>query len=244
MESHKLMFELSHPERLKILQILRKKPMRLSHLSKELDVTTAEVSRHLDRLGKARLIDRDSNSNYNLTPFALIILSEVSNFDFILKNIDFFMTHDLSTFPGYLLWFNSAAEGEIVQGTLEISTRIKEFSIEAKEYIHVISDQVMRGLIELDCKQNDKGVKLKKIYPKDADIPREYKKRLDDNFEIRTLDEIPVAVKITDKNAGMVNLNLEGKMDFSIGLIGEKESFRRWITAIFDYYWDLARPVL
>ncbi len=114
MESYSLLFELSHPGRLNILHILKEEPMRLSQLSKRLEVTTAEVSRHLDRLGKTRLIKRDSENIYSITSFAAIILSEVAKFDFLTKHIDYFLKHDLSIIPGHLHWFNSMAQGPLV----------------------------------------------------------------------------------------------------------------------------------
>lgn len=244
MESHSLMFELSHPERLKILNMLKKNPMRLSHISKKLEVTTAEVSRHLERLAKARLIERDSESNYNITPFAHIILSEVSNFDYLTKNIDFFLTHMLSSIPEHLQWFNSMAKGGFSEGTLEISSMIKETSVNAKKFISVISDEIMRGLVDLDCKKNDEGVVFKKIYPKDAQIPPEYEKRMGESFEIRTLKEIPLSLKMNEKIAGVALRDLHGKVDLSLGIVGEDESFKEWVGAIFDYYWDKAKPIL
>lgn len=244
MESHSLMFELSHPERLKILHMLKEKPMRLSHISKKLDVTTAEVSRHLERLGNARLIERDGESNYNITPFANIILSEISNFDFLIKNIDFFLTHILSNIPEHLHWFKSMAKGGFIRGTIEISSTIKEASLTATKFIYVISDEVMRGLVDIDCKKNDEGVVFKKIYPKDAQIPSEYEARISDSYDIRTLEEIPLGLKMNEKIAGVALRDLNGKVDYSLGMVGEDESFRKWIGAVFDYYWEKAKPIL
>ncbi|MEE9151320.1 MAG: winged helix-turn-helix domain-containing protein [Thermoplasmata archaeon] len=244
METHNLMFELSHPERLKILRILKKKPMRLSHISKKLDVTTAEVSRHLERLGNARLIEKDSESNYNITPFATIILFEVSNFDFLIKNIDYFLSHILSSIPEHLYWFNSMAKGGFSKGTLETSSMIKEVSVNAKKFIYVISDEIMRGLVDIDCKKNDEGVVFKKIYPKNAQIPPEYEARIGKSFEIRTLEEIPFGLKMTDKIAGVALRDLLGKVDYSLSMVGEDESFRKWVGAIFDHFWGKAKPKL
>jgi len=244
MESHNLMFELSHPERLKILQMLKENPMRLSHISKKLDVTTAEVSRHLDRLSNAKLIERDGESNYNITPFASIVLSEVSNFDFLIKNIDYFLHHMISNLPEHLHWFNSISKGNFIEGTLELSSMIKEASESAKKYVYVISDELMRGLVEIDCKRNDKGVVFRKIYPKDAQIPKEYHNRIGETFEIRTFEEIPLGLKMNENIAGVAFRDLHGKVDYSLGLAGEDENFRRWVGSIFDYYWALAKPIL
>jgi predicted transcriptional regulator len=243
MESHELMFELSHPERLHILNMLQKKPMRLSQISKKLEITTAEVSRHLDRLSKAKLIDRDSESSFHLTHFSGIILAEIAKIDFITENIDFFLNHDLSRIPEHLQWLDSMATGEFTKGTLETSSLIKDISVKAEDYILVISAEVMRGMVDLDCTRHDEGVIFKKIYPEDADMPEEYMARLGESFEIRTLEDVPLGLKMSEKMGGVALRDTGGKVDYSMGLVGEHESFRRWVRAIFDHYWSCAKPL-
>ncbi|UCG69048.1 MAG: helix-turn-helix domain-containing protein [Thermoplasmata archaeon] len=244
MDSTSLMFELSHPERMKILQLLEKEPMRLSDISKILDVTTTEVSRHLERLGRAKLLERNSKNRYHITSFAKIILSESSKFDYLIDNMDFFLDHDLSILPQHLHWFTSMAEGEIIEGALENASLIWDYNSGAKKYIHVISDEAMRGVVDITSKKIDQGVEVKKIYQKDAKIPPEYISRIrKKNHEIRTLDVIPLAFIITEKNTGMSFRSNNGKVDFSAGFTGDSESFRRWVNAIFDYFWDKAKPL-
>jgi predicted transcriptional regulator len=244
MESHGLMFELSHPERLRMLGMLETDPMKLSQISAKLDVTTAEVSRHLERLTKARLIERDSENYYNLTPFATVVMSEYQNFEFITENTEFFLNHDLSLLPAHLHWFHSMAKGTFVTGTLEVSSEIKDLSVNAKRYIYVISEEVMRGLVELDCKRNDEGINYKKIYPKNAELPKEYLDRQGDTFEIKTMESIPLGFKMNEKTAGLVLRDMKGKLDYSKGFLGEDPTFRLWTEAIFDYYWKQAKPML
>jgi predicted transcriptional regulator len=243
MESYGLMFELSHPERLKMLKMLSENHMRLSQISNNLEVTTAEVSRHLDRLTKARLIERDSDNFFRITPFANIVLSEYSNFEFLTKNLDYFINHNMTLLPAHLHWFNFMSKGEFVTGTLEISSMIKETSVNAKKHIRVISEEVMRGLVELDCKRNDEGISYRKIYPKDAEFPDEYTSRLGDNFEIKTLDYIPLALKMSEKMGGLVLRDMSGKVDYSCGIVGEDQEFMQWIEAVFDYFWKKAKPL-
>lgn len=244
MESYGLLFELSHPGRLNILHLLKDKPMRLSQLSKKLEVTTAEVSRHLDRLGKTRLIARDSENTYSITPFAALILSEVSKLDFLTKHIEYFLNHDLSIIPGHLHWYNLMAHGQLSKGTLETTSLIKDASVDARKYVHVISDQVMRGMVDIDCKKNKEGVVFKKIYPKGSELPAEYESRMGESFEIRTLQDIPLGLKINEKLAGVALRDSSEKVDYSEIMLGEDESFRKWVSALFDYYWERSKPIL
>jgi predicted transcriptional regulator len=235
------MFELSHTERLKMLGMLKDKPKRLSELSKSMDVTTAEVSRHMERLVKAKLVEKNGDNYYKLTPFAFMILIEYSNIEYLTQNIDFFLHHHLTTVPPELQWFAAMAEGELVDGALEVTSQIWDHVNGAKKYIYVISDQIMRAMVDKTCKKIDSGVVVKKIYSHDAEIPVEYLKRTKKNHEIRILNDIPLALIVTDKDAGFSFRGENGNIDFSTSLKGDNESFRRWANAIFEYFWKKAR---
>jgi predicted transcriptional regulator len=244
MESTSLMFELSHQERLKMLNMLKDNPMRLSELSKKLDVTTAEVSRHMERLVKARLVDKNGDNYYRLTSFAYMILTEFSNIEYLTQNIDFFLHHNLNSLPPELQWFAAMADGEFVEGALEVTSQIWEHNVRAKKYVYVMSDQIMRAMVDITCEKIDSGVNVRKIYRNDSEIPSEYLKRNRENHEIRTLDDIPLAMILTDKDVGISFRGDNGHIDFSTSIKGENEEFRRWAAAIFEYFWKKAKPIL
>jgi predicted transcriptional regulator len=119
-----------------------------------------------------------------------------------------------------------------------------EYNVGAKKYIYVISDQLMRAMVDITSKKIDEGVVVKKIYPKDISLPPEYTSRTGDNHEIRTLDEIPLSMIITDINAGISFRGENGHIDFSTSIKGESEDFRRWAASIFEYFWKKAKPIL
>ena len=244
MKCTSLMFELSHPERLKMLNILRERPMRLSVISKKMDITTAEVSRHMDRMVKTKLIEKNGDNYYRITQFASIILNEFSNIDFLTKHVDFFLNHNLTLIPPEIQWFSAMAEGEFIEGALEITSLMWEYNLGADKYIYEISDQIMRAMVDITSKKIDEGVIVKKIYPKDAQIPYKYASRINENHEIRTLEEIPLSMTITDKNVGISFRGENGNIDFSSSIKGENEDFRRWAAAIFEYFWKKSKPIL
>jgi predicted transcriptional regulator len=118
------MFELSHPGRLETLRILKEKPHRLTDVSKVLDLTSAEVSRHLGRLSKAELVIKNGDGLYTLSPFGDIILQEVSKFNFLTKHHEYFLTHDFTVLPEELQWLTPLSNTRIVKGTLEIMSLV------------------------------------------------------------------------------------------------------------------------
>ena len=175
MDDHELMFELSHPGRLEALRLLSKKPHRLTDLSNILDITSAEISRHLGRLTKARLIERNGEARYRLTSFGDIVLNELSKFEFLLAHNQYFLAHDIFTIPDDLRQLSPMSKCEFVEGTLEIMSVVEEFSRDANRYVHLISDQPMRTMTDINLQRAKDGVKFHIIYPKDADVPDAYR---------------------------------------------------------------------
>ena len=64
-----LMFELSSVDRLDILKLLRKTPLKLSHISKRLDFTVQETSRNISRLSDAHIIAKNVDGTFSLTSY-------------------------------------------------------------------------------------------------------------------------------------------------------------------------------
>jgi predicted transcriptional regulator len=64
-----LLFELSSSDRLDILSLLKRTPLKLSHISKKLDFTVQETSRNITRLSEAKLIRKDVDGAFHLTPY-------------------------------------------------------------------------------------------------------------------------------------------------------------------------------
>jgi len=78
---------------------IQKQRLKLSKIAKNLDMTITEASRHLQRLSKAKLVEKDVEGLYKLTLFGELALSLLSGFDFISKHRDYFVTHSLSNLP-------------------------------------------------------------------------------------------------------------------------------------------------
>lgn len=239
MDDYELMFELSHPGRLDALRKLSQEPHRLTDLSKVLDFTSAEISRHLSRLSKAHLITKDGDGRYSLTPFGSIILHEVSNLGFLTKHNQYFSTHDLSVIPDELFGLSSISRCEFVEGTLEIMSMVEDLSRNAKSHIRVISDQPMRAMVDINIQKAEEGVDIKLIYPKNLELPKEYVKKKRLPIEIGLLDEVHLSMKLNEKSAGVALPDLDGKIDYKTSMIGKDPHFHKWAELLFNYYWDM-----
>ena len=240
MNDHELMFELSHPSRLKALHILSEKPHRLTDISKVLDLTSAEISRHLGRLTEANLITKDNDGRYTLTSFGGIILFELSKLNFLTDHKQYFINHDLSVIPQELQWLNAMSTSEMIEGTLEIMSMIEDLTKNAKKKVLFISDQPMRAIVNINLQMAKSGVEFKMIYPKGSTVPDEYHPKKKIPIDVRLLDNVPLSMKLNEIRGGLALPDLNGKVDYGFALMGSKPQFMRWIELLFDYYWQKA----
>ena len=94
-----LHFELSNEDRLSILHLLKERPEKLTHISKEIQITNQQCIRHLNRLIEAGMVAKTIEGLYRLTPLGDISLKLNQGFSFIAKNRDYFLTHTLEKLP-------------------------------------------------------------------------------------------------------------------------------------------------
>jgi predicted transcriptional regulator len=237
-----MMFELSHPERIRILNTLKEKPMRMSHLSKKLKLTTAEVSRHLERLRKVELIEKKSGE-YLLTSVGSIALYGLSNVSFLIQNHEFILNHDLTAIPPKFMCFEPITKAELMEGTMDIMGLIRDISEESQDYVQIMSASPLKTVVDLNIKKAEEGVEFQLIYPEGIEIPDGYLRTRKNQIEVRTIGKVPIAMKINEKRGGLVLPDFAGRLDFGFALIGDNPMFHQWLKILFESFWIEAKPL-
>lgn len=82
-----LLFELAGEDRLNILLELKNKPLKLSDLSKKLYFTIQETSRNISRLTEAKLIIKEADGCFRLTPYGEETLDLLAGFNFLSRTV-------------------------------------------------------------------------------------------------------------------------------------------------------------
>ncbi len=235
MKVYELFTELSSENRLGILRILNEKPTTFTSLIKEVDMNSTEASRQLSRLTEARLIEKKGDGNYYNTLFGKLVLSSISDLNFISEKSGFFLKHDTAPIPLDLLrQIDSLSKGEIVTGVYNIINTYEKFII--KGYLWYMSDDFPRHQLPNVEKKLEEGKKFRAILPKDPTPMLSEKNRK--KIEIKVLDEIKISVIVSD-NFSMLELpGLDGKIDQNTAIFGYDDRFREWCKKLFQYYWD------
>ena len=130
MKVYDLFTELSSKKRLGILQALDEKPMKFTRLLKEFEMTSPEVSRQLNRLSDVKLIEKKGDGKYYNTLFGKLVLSCMSNLNFVSTKSEYFLKHDTAPIPQRLLsQIDALSTGEIINGVYEILSTYEKYSM-------------------------------------------------------------------------------------------------------------------
>ncbi len=246
-----LLFELSSTDRLDILLLLEKAPLRLSHLSSKLNFTVQETSRNVTRLSDAKLIRKDADGAFHLTSYGEENLNLISGFAFLFKNKDYFLKHTLSSFPEYFrIGIGMLDKFEPNSDVMMTFHNIENMIASAEKFVWILSNQVLASTIPLLLQELERGGEFKLLMPRDylpsggirslATNQGFHKARRSNKFESRFLDKVDLFLCLSEKEVAALGFpNLEGKIDYT-RFRASGDLNVGWAKILYRYYWDKA----
>jgi predicted transcriptional regulator len=242
MDESELLFELSSSDRIKIMLLICKQNLRLSYISKKMNMTVTETSRHLQRLSEAKLLEKTVDGSYKLTPFGQLALSLMPSFKFISAHQEYLVTHNLSNLPSEF----TARIGDLQNCTFRNDVMMAFHSVEklieeAQEYVWILSNQVLMSTIKPLENALKRSVKFKLILPEEFTWPSDLKPPpiFTSLTERRSLKEVDVILVLSEKQARLAFPTVSGTMDY-IGFGATDEQAHKWCSDLFMYYWQKA----
>jgi len=235
MKVYELFTELSSENRLGILRTLNEKPMTFTNLIKEVAMNSTEASRQLSRLTEARLIEKKGDGRYYNTLFGKLVLSIISDLNFVSEKSGYFLEHDTAPIPPDLLrQIDAISKGEIVTGFYNILNTHEKLSENIKGYFWYMSDDFPRHHLPNAEKALEKGIEIRVILPKNL-FPSF---KLNEKMQFKAFDEIKISVIATDSFSMLELPGPDGKIDQNTAIFGYDDRFREWCKKLFQYYWE------
>ena len=248
---NRLLFELSSTDRLDILFLLKKTSLRLSRISSKLGFTVQETSRNITRLSKAKLIIKDVDGSFHLTPYGEEVLSLLSGYSFLFENRKYFGTHTLVELPKIFRTSLGVLDGcEFVNDVMAAFHNVEKMIGNAEEFVWILTDQVLASTIPYLTKAIERGVTFRLLMPRDY-VPSCDVRELVNNpifekasrtgkLENRFLEKIDVFLCLSGNEvAAMAFPRLKGGFDYT-GFRAKNEAVMEWSKTIFTYYWNKA----
>jgi predicted transcriptional regulator len=242
---NQLLFELSSPDRINILLQLQKKPLKLSHLSRKLDLTVTETTRHLKRLGDALLTEKTVDGLFKVSQYGDVALSLLSPLDFLTTHQNFFLEYDVSPLPHeFVSRMGELQEGEFGGDILGNLDYLEQELHKAKKFIWIQTDQILKNLIPIVAEKLKKPFQFRFISAEKR-IPPDNKAPLPSTMpgvQKRALPEVNVIIIVTDQAAGFCLPHKNGRIDYR-NIHGTNPKFQKWCKDLFLHYWKQAKPV-
>ena len=238
-----LLFELSNEDRLRILLELQERAMRLTHLSEKLDLTVQETSRHLSRLSDAKLILKGVDGSYRPTPYGKHAMRLLLGFEFLSKHREYLTTHTISHLPDeFVNRIGNLINCTFTEDVMVAFHRTENVIQEAKEYVWILSSQILMSTLPFLEEAVKRGAKFRLIVPEDMIPPPGFKPipTIPNLIERRTLKRVDAIIVMSEKEARFAFPTIDEKMDY-IGFGSTDESSHKWCSDLFLYYWGRAK---
>ncbi|MCK4566115.1 MAG: helix-turn-helix domain-containing protein [Candidatus Thorarchaeota archaeon] len=239
-----LLFEFSNPSRLDILMLIREKSIKPSQLARAADQTIQETSRHLQRLTKAMLVERNSDGAYSLTPFGKQLLALMPEIHFLAINSEYFTTHDPSCLPpefryglGLIQEYNKASH------VMEAFQQSEDLIRNSEEIIWILSDQILASTLPLIGEAIQRGVDFRVILPKKIGSQGPHLEHYP-NFmgrhsqtQERFIESVQLVLVMSEKKALLSFPTKDGCPDY-LGFALTNEAGLKWCKELYLYYWN------
>lgn len=235
----KLFFELASETRLAILQELRKRNLRMQQIARRLGITATEAFRQLERLSSTSLVQRRPDGAFALTEYGKQVLQISTSFAFISKHRDYFSLHELTKLPPqFVSRLGELTGAKLEANTIETLNRGTEAFTEAKRYIWGIGEgSIPKHMVPVMNAQVQSGIEVRMLISVPSLPHTENSSPAPKNVETRVLDDCPVMIALTEKDAVVTFRQVGGRADYA-AFVGNDPVFHVWVRDVFLYYWE------
>jgi predicted transcriptional regulator len=250
------MFELSNEDRLDILLELRRSNLNVTGLSQVLDLTTQECSRHLSRLREVGLAKKDIEGFYSVTPYGELVLTQVTDLEFISKHREYFSYHSLAGIPSaFVCRLGELVNSKYTSNIVEIFHRMETMLRQAEKYVWSLLDEYNANTYRWHVQAFQKGLEVRLIEREEWAPPQELRKIVTPE-DIRIINRARASGTLKEKVLRHLDVSLlmsegevsalcfptaRGRFDY-LGFFTEDERAYGWCRDLYEYYWEKAEP--
>ena len=241
----KFLFEVASPERISILRALRGHPLRHAEITEQLSMTGSETTRHLNRLVAIRMIEKDPEGRYRVTPLAELMLVALPLFDFVSQRDDYLVAHDLSVLePKFIARLGELNDARLIDGTYPVIAYQDAALREARTRIWVVTDHPFQQALPLLREKASQGTDVRVVRPRRMlQEERAPDSRVERNYAVRLLPEIRIFLAVLDTQAGVSFSVRSGPPDLSSMLLLTDPDGYCWAEDLFLHMWSRAEEL-
>ncbi len=247
------MFEISNEDRLRIVRELGKESLNITGLSRSLEITTQEVSRHVSRLSDVGLTKRSPEGLYSLTPYGELTLKLMEGLELTSRHREYFRDHIVATLPSKIVSrLGELSGGTYIDDVMVSVHRIEETLKNAEEYILNLNVPYIASAFPLINEVLERGVECRFLRTGDLKVPEvmidDRERSIDEGlmqqvsatgqYVERLIDQAPIILYMSEKEVAILTFPLtDGEFDFHGFTYGD-ERMHRWCGDLFNHYWE------
>ena len=239
------------------MKLIEEHPLKMSKISKELDLPVQETSRQLNRLVKVKLVTKNIEGSYIITTMGKNMLDILPSYQFLSEHFDYFNNYVFLDLPRkFRSRIGELRSCSTVNSILVTFANIEKIVQEAEEYIYCMYDQRLLSS-QAYFLVNDafhRGVEMKLIEASGYSAPSEvYDKvpkeialsiiqhRLNGVKKDKVLPKINLSLFMSEKEVALLSFpTSDGKFDY-VGFTSTDNLFRAWCLDVHQHYWKQAK---
>jgi predicted transcriptional regulator len=242
-----LLFEISHEDRLRIMEELSKEPLTATVVSRRLDIPTQEASRHLTRLSKVGLTGRSSEGQYTLTPYGTLCLNLLEGERFASNHREYFAAHTTKTLPpAFAARLGELSNTTYIDDVMITMHNVERVIREAREYVLRIIDRYQLTSIPYIVESLERGVEYRVLEPFDIVRPPGYKPHpglkkaeAEGRFKDRSIRDMSVCMIASEREVAAICFPTpDGRFDYR-GFASTDAKAHKWCVGLFEHYWEI-----
>lgn len=241
---------ISNPTRLEILLKLQQDSMKLGNIAQGMKMTIQAIQKHIDKLAKSGLIEKDMEGVFSVTPIGKITLEQIPSFQFLSKNRKYFDNHTFEGIPQSLsLRIGDLYNSEFIGDQMKAWQHNREMCLTNEEYLDSATITIPLEFFDITKLTLKQGVKYRIIFGKNSFVPKGYyeypeRKCWDEaikkgQVKEKYIEHMPITTVITEKESLLVFSNKHlGEPDTIGEFTGNDSVFKKWCGDLFEYYWN------
>lgn len=232
---------------------LEENPMNLSNLSRSLELSLPETSRHIARLLDVDLIRKNPNGLYSPTFYGDLVLSLFRELEFLSNRREYFLSHSLKRIPpGFTKRIGDLANSVYINNAINFLNSIENLIKDSNEYVWFIGDEYIISSLYLIDEAIERGVKFK-ILELDGYNPGQEPSPINlkdfsiisrphsPMFQKKNLESIDVFLYLSEKMVAIAFPTEDEKFNY-LGFTATDKRSISWCRELFQHYWDQAKP--
>ncbi len=249
-ESHNNIFSaLDNPIRRSMLFYLRDDNLKISQLTKKLEISMQAIHKHYEKLIETGFIQKNSEGMVSLTESGGAFLKQLPSMRFLFENKEFFKTHLLSFLPTkFVQRIGDLQDFELVTGVIPNIEKCQDLLF-ANKFVKFIGIPVYLNPNNEDfAKLFKSDVELQYILAENHDLPRgwsEFTQKIDEKGLIskgkvkrKMMTRSHLMMFVSESSAALIFPDLEGIPDVNSILYSKDSQFIDWCVDLFDEMWD------